>query len=137
MKLRRYLIAMTAVASLSGMAASGSTERTSDTKWTRFSHTQADGWYTTDDARGVADNVLLYQKNSGGWPKNIPMHMAMSDADRERVAGEKDSKEASKKGCMDNDATTSEIRFLARMWRANGDSIYLDGARRGDRKSVV
>ncbi len=133
MKLRRYLIAMTAVASLSGMAASGSTERTSDTKWTRFSHTQADGWYTTDDARGVADNVLLYQKNSGGWPKNIPMHMAMSDADRERVAGEKDSKEASKKGCMDNDATTSEIRFLARMWRANGDSIYLDGAHRGVR----
>lgn len=62
MKLRRYLIAMTAMASLSGMAASGSTERTSDTKWTRFSHTQADGWYTTDDARGVADNVLLYQK---------------------------------------------------------------------------
>ena len=55
MKLRRYLIAMTAVASLSGMAASGSTERTSDTKWTRFSHTQADGWYTTDDARSVAE----------------------------------------------------------------------------------
>lgn len=60
---------MTAVASLSGMAASGSTERTSDTKWTRFSHTQADGWYTTDDARGVADNVLLYQKTQAAGPR--------------------------------------------------------------------
>lgn len=114
-------------------AFAGEVRRTSDSKWTRFSRTQAEEWYSTDDAREVASNVLLYQKNSGGWPKNVPMHLPMSDADKIRVAGEKDSREASKKGCMDNDATTSEIRFLARMWRVNGDERYRDGARRGVR----
>lgn len=127
------LLILASAAGLAPAMAKGVAERTSDTKWTRFSHSQSEEWYTTDDAREVAENVLLYQKNSGGWPKNIPMHMAMSDADKARVATEKDSKEASKKGCMDNDATTSEIRFMARMWRVNGDERYREAALRGVR----
>ncbi|WP_295727641.1 pectate lyase [uncultured Muribaculum sp.] len=114
-------------------ASGGTAPRTSEGKWTRFSRTQTEEWYSTDDAREVASNVLLYQKDSGGWPKNVPMHLPMSYEDKIRVAGEKNSREASKKGCMDNDATTSEIRFLAHMWRVNGDARYLDGARRGVR----
>ena len=133
MKLRRYLIAMTAVASLSrhgGFRLDGAYLR--HQMDTFQPHTGRRVVYHRRRPR-CSRQCTAVSENSGGWPKNIPMHMAMSDADRERVAGEKDSKEASKKGCMDNDATTSEIRFLARMWRANGDSIYLDGARRGVR----
>ena len=28
-------------------------------------------WYASADARAMADNVLLYQSASGGWPKNF------------------------------------------------------------------
>ncbi len=28
-------------------------------------------WFGTEEAKKVAENVLLYQRNIGGWPKNI------------------------------------------------------------------
>ena len=34
---------------------------------------QPRAWYKTEDAIRIADNVLLYQRESGGWPKNIDM----------------------------------------------------------------
>ena len=34
---------------------------------------QDSGWYATDEARAIADTVLLYQSESGGWPKNTDM----------------------------------------------------------------
>ena len=30
-----------------------------------------ENWYGSMDARLIADNMLLYQLNNGGWPKNI------------------------------------------------------------------
>lgn len=30
-------------------------------------------WYTTDEARAVADNVLAYQSGFGAWPKNTDL----------------------------------------------------------------
>ena len=118
-----------------GMAAAApdGVKRTGDPRWVSFCDSQADGWYATDDAVEVAENVLLYQKVSGGWPKNVPMHKYMTPEEKARVASEKDSNEASKKGCMDNDATTSEIRFLARMYRNHHDKRYLDAFLNGIR----
>src|SRR5215813_6163868 len=36
-------------------------------------------WYGSDDARRIADNVLLYQRASNGWPKNIDMASVLSE----------------------------------------------------------
>ena len=62
-------------------------------------------WYATDVAAYVAENVLYYQNPSGGWPKNIDMSYrygvdAMGAA---RVT----------KSMFDNNATTTQLRFLA------------------------
>ena len=78
-----------------GMAAAApdGVKRTGDPRWVSFCDSQADGWYATDDAVEVAENVLLYH----------------------------------------NDATTSEIRFLARMYRNHHDKRYLDAFLNGIR----
>ena len=64
MKLRRYLIALTAVGPLAGHGGfrlDGAYLR--HQMDTLQPHTVPTGGIPPDDARGVADNVLLYQKN--------------------------------------------------------------------------
>ena len=43
-------------------------------KWLSLAVSQPDEWYATNEAKEVAENVLLYQRNIGGWPKNIEIH---------------------------------------------------------------
>ena len=43
-------------------------------------------WYAGDEARRIADNVLLYQRESGGWPKNIDMAVVLSEQAKAAIA---------------------------------------------------
>jgi len=43
-----------------------------DLSWKEVVYNQSDKWYGTDEAIRVADNVLLYQRDIGGWPKDFP-----------------------------------------------------------------
>ena len=61
-------------------------------------------WYIGDQARDIADSVLLYQRASGGWPKDIDMTARPVSADP-----------AARDATIDNGATTTPIRLLARV----------------------
>jgi PelA/Pel-15E family pectate lyase len=74
-------------------------------------------WYATTEARTVADNVLYYQNPDRGWPKNIDMTSRTAAAGGESM--------------IDNDATTTQIDFLARVYMASGCSAYGSAARAG------
>ena len=42
-----------------------------DSTWKNsYALNQSDEWYGSEEAVRIAENVLLYQRNSGGWPKN-------------------------------------------------------------------
>lgn len=75
---------------------------------------QSAAWYATPEAVRIADNVLLYQRGTGGWPKNIDMAVPLTPAGRSRVALDKRLTDST----IDNDATTTQIRFLARVSEA-------------------
>ena len=77
---------------------------------------QPAGWYGTQEAKKIADNVLRYQRADGGWPKDIDMAVVPAGATPTRP----DS-------TIDNGATTTQIRLLARI----GDPPYRAGALRG------
>jgi PelA/Pel-15E family pectate lyase len=77
-------------------------------------------WFRSDEAKRVAANVLSYQADLGGWPKNIDTTAAPYRGDRKEL-----------RPTFDNDATTDELRFLARMYKATGDARYRDAARKG------
>lgn len=65
---------------------------------------QKDAWYASDEARIIADNVLGYQREAGGWPKDIDMASVPAPPPPERSDA-----------TIDNGATTTQIRFLARV----------------------
>ena len=92
------------------MVASGPSQDASPVKWDALL-TQPGAWYGTPEATRIADDLLLYQRGTGGWPKNADMIVVLTAADRERLAAEK----AQTDSTIDNGATTTEIQTLARV----------------------
>ena len=72
-------------------------------------------WYATTAARTLADSVLLYQTPSGGWPKNTDFSDPPTDEFLEDVR--MDHRDAT----IDNNATTTPLRYLARVLSAAND----------------
>lgn len=73
-------------------------------------------WYAGAEARRIADQVALYQRATGGWPKNVDMARPLSPAEREGVRAARSSDDAT----IDNGATHGQLRFLARVLAATG-----------------
>jgi PelA/Pel-15E family pectate lyase len=78
-------------------------------RWTDCLHQPA-AWYGTAEAHAIADNVLLHQTIHGGWPKNMDMTAPPSAADAAKFR-DPESRETT----IDNGATTTQLRFLARV----------------------
>src|SRR5437899_40778 len=72
-----------------------------------------DAWFAGDEARRIAANLLSYQADLGGWPKNVDTTAAPYRGDRDKL-----------KPTFDNSATTDELRFLARIGNATGEPRY-------------
>jgi PelA/Pel-15E family pectate lyase len=70
-------------------------------------------WFATDEAKQIADNILTYQADAGGWPKNI-------DTASKPYTGQRDKLNPT----FDNSATTDELRYLAHMVQATHDEKY-------------
>lgn len=105
-------------------------------------------WYATPEARHVADVIVSFQTPAGGWSKNQPRTGALRQPGQP-YAADNVSKHLSENdfdaprdprwnyvGTLDNNATITELRFLARVasqapgaegqaWRAS----FLRGAR--------
>jgi PelA/Pel-15E family pectate lyase len=71
-------------------------------------------WYGTPEARHVADNIVSFQTPAGGWGKNVDRTGPVRQRGQPYVSFE--GKESwNFIGTIDNNATTSEIRFLVRV----------------------
>ena len=86
-----------------------------------------DDWYGSAESVRVAENVLLYQNDNGGWPKNIEMSRKLSDNDKARLRATHNRSET----IIDNGATWTQIRFLALVHAATGEKRFADAAERG------
>lgn len=93
--------------------------------WVRLAPRLPDAWFLTDSARLVGANVMAHQIENGAWPKNVNFFRLEDDG-----AAAPSSLEAA---TIDNNATTTEIRFLMRLFAATGDSLCLESALRGVR----
>ncbi len=81
-------------------------------------------YYKTEEARRIGDQVLLYQRTTGGWPKNINMARPLNDDERDQVLRDKARCDDS---TIDNGATTMQMVFLARLCQATGEARFRDG----------
>ena len=81
---------------------------------------QSGQFFTTDEAKRIADNVLAFQRTTGGWPKNIPIHRPLG-GELPIVLGDKDRRNDS---TTDNDATILELTYLARLYQQSPEERY-------------
>lgn len=124
-------LALVCAATITAQTAGNGADKAQDTKvkkWTSMAAKQKDSFFKTAEATRIGDNVLLYQKTSGGWPKNINMQLPLDQAARAKVEAAKGNANES---TIDNKATTTEITYLCRLYNATGLERFRDGALRG------
>ena len=103
-------------------------------------------WYATPDALHIADNIVSFQTPAGGWGKNLDVsrgprvpgeRYAPNNLSRYLSADDFDTPmdpDWNYIGTIDNDATISEIQFLAKVISVKGvakNSPYLQSFLRG------
>jgi PelA/Pel-15E family pectate lyase len=84
-------------------------------------------WYSTAEAIRIADNLFLYQNNSGGWFKNIDMAKELSDRETKKIIAQKDSEGST----IDNGSTYTQLRFLAKVYNAVKIERFKDSFMKG------
>lgn len=89
--------------------------------WSDATLRQKPEWYSSEEARAVADSVIRYQSPQGGWPKGTNLAAPPSP-------GAPPFDDAS---TIDNGATTTPMRFLALMVKATGEAKYRAAFARG------
>jgi len=92
----------------------------SQLSWKSVATGMPDEWYGSEESKAVAENVLLYQRDSGGWPKNTPFHKPLTEAEKAKINDDKGLNDA----ILDNSATTTEMKFLARMYNKANIETY-------------
>ena len=81
-------------------------------------------FFLTDEALRIGDQVLAYQRVTGGWPKNIDMARRLTDAELAQVQAAKSRTDDS---TIDNNATTTQMIYLARLWQATREERFRAG----------
>jgi PelA/Pel-15E family pectate lyase len=99
----------------------------SQRSWQFVATRMPDEWYGSDESIAIAENVLLYQRDFGGWPKNIPIHKPLTEAEKAKVNDDKGLNDA----IFDNSATTTEMKFLARIYNKTNTPAYKESFNRG------
>jgi PelA/Pel-15E family pectate lyase len=121
MKSRISLIIATALFLLNAIIASSQVP-ISQLPWKYVATKMPDEWYGSAESVRVAENILLYQRDIGGWPKNLPLHKPLTDPEKATINDEKGLNDA----ILDNDATTTEMKFLAKMYSKTKTQAYKD-----------
>ena len=78
-------------------------------------------FFKTEQARLIGDQILDYQRVTGGWPKNIDMAKPMTHEERQQVLKDKSRRDDS---TTDNDATNMQMTYLARLYQTTKSKKY-------------
>ena len=84
--------------------------------------------YTKEQVREIADNILLYQRLNGGWPKNYDMSAILTPAQKKIL---EDNKNDISYTTFDNGATHSQVMYLAQAYTLLHDEKYKDACLHG------
>jgi PelA/Pel-15E family pectate lyase len=83
--------------------------------------------YKNTELIQIGDNILLYQKNNGGWPKNYDMLAILTDAQKDSVLKAKNVLNTT----FDNGTTFTHVACLAQIFTATGIDRFRLAAIRG------
>lgn len=80
-----------------------------------------------NDVRGIADNLLLYQRDNGGWAENQNPLLKLSAEQKQQLAEDKLKLDSS----LDNRNTYTQIRYLAHAWQQTNNPAYREATESG------
>lgn len=83
--------------------------------------------YRATEITGIADNILLYQKTNGGWPKNYDMQAILATDQKDSLLNAKTELHTT----FDNGTTYAQIAYLASAYTATKKEVYKTAAEKG------
>lgn len=97
-------------------------------RWPEIIRKNDASWFASAEAKKIAENVLLYQRDIGGWPKNIQMQDELSDKQKKDLIA---LKKTAVETTTDNGATSQEMLFMSRMYAQVKDERYRESFLKG------
>lgn len=85
-------------------------------------------FYKTKEAKRVGNNLLFYQDKNGGFPKNIFYPKIINEGEADYINKIKQNKFYTS---IDNNATTNEIIYLAKLYNSTKEEKYKSAALKG------
>ncbi len=76
-------------------------------------------WWSSAEATRIAENVMLYQKDCGGWPKNTEMQLVLSTTQKTSLIA---AKPGNVDCTIDNEANKLELTYLSKVYAAISDA---------------
>ncbi|WP_160153556.1 pectate lyase [Microbulbifer sp. ALW1] len=89
-------------------------------------------YYALTDIEQIADNLLLYQRDSGGWPTNKHPLRVVAPEERAKALADKGLPDAS----FDNRNIYPQIEYLSEVYKQTGNPRYRDAALKGLRYTL-
>jgi PelA/Pel-15E family pectate lyase len=83
--------------------------------------------YQPTELTAIADNILLYQKDNGGWPKNYDMFAILTPAQKDSLIKVKPIPNTT----FDNGTTYSHVACLADVYKVTKVEKYKESAQKG------
>ncbi len=83
--------------------------------------------YKESEITKIADNILLFQRNNGGWPKNYDVQAVLTNKQVDSLLKTKDKFHTT----FDNSTTYTHIEYLARVYTITKTEKYKDGCLKG------
>ncbi len=138
MNLRLRLVALTcalgAVASAATLAIDTSGFRDSGHHWRNINQPERimqaqpnQPAYAPTQVREIADNILLFQRENGGWPKDYDMLAVLTEEQKKLIRDTRANTDTS----YDNHTTHTQVVYLARAAALTGEPAYRAACGRG------
>ena len=83
--------------------------------------------YKPSQVREIVDNVLLFQRDNGGWPKDYDMTAVLTSEQREKVLKTRSNQDSS----YDNGNLHSQVEYLARAFAQANEPDWKKACERG------
>lgn len=127
---KMILLALSLVWIASATAQIRSDYREKEMSWTRTAKRIDDRFFYlyTNEAKRIADNLVLYQLESGAWQKNVYFPAEITAEQKKKISANKKHVEW---GTIDNGSTTTEIIYLSKMYNIVRDEKYKKAALKG------
>jgi len=83
--------------------------------------------YIATNIIAIADNIVLFQKNNGGWPKNYDMQAILTQTQKDSVLAAKSATNTT----FDNGTTHAQIATLCKVYTITKIEQYKEAALKG------